>query len=526
MFWGDTIIADIQARFGEQIKRGDTLIIRDEKTPSGRVHIGSMRGVAIHGLVQQLLADKGIKAVFKYEFNNLDPMDGLPTYLDESVYKQHMGKPLRNVPSPDNSAANYAEYFANEFKKVITDAGFTPEFYNVSDLYESGKMNDVIRTALERAADIRAIYKKVSGGEKPDDWLPLNVICEQCGKVGTTKVFAFDGENVSYTCQPNGVKWAQGCGHKGTISPFGGNATMPFKVEWAAKFKEQGVQIEGAGKDHSTKGGAHDVANHIAREVFDYEPPLDIPYEFFLVGGKKMSSSKGAGSSAREVKDLLPAHIFRLAFFDKRPLLAINFDPSGDTVPILFDRYDTLADKYATGVQDDETRVFESVHAGTVPPPQYRMRFSLVTFLVQMPHLDIMDEAAKEKGSELTQTERETLDERAHYARFWLRKYAPERYVYKLTTDALPDVVKDFTPLQKNALSEIKKFVESHEQLDGAMLHAELHRIKESLGIAPKELFGAIYRTFLNRDSGPQAGWFLSVLPRELLLGHLERASV
>lgn len=525
MFWGDTIIADIEKRFAHEIATGKTLFIRDEKTPSGRVHIGSMRGVAIHGLLHQMLTEKGIRALFKYEFNDTDPMDGLPVYLDESVYKQHMGKPLRHVPSPDSNAKNFAEYFANEFKQVIRDAGFEPEFYYVSELYDSGKMNNAIKTALEKADVIRDIYKKVSGAEKPSDWLPLNVVCESCGKVGTTKVFSFDGELVSYTCQPNAVKWAQGCGHKGTMSPFDGNATLPFKVEWAAKFMVQGVHIEGAGKDHSTKGGAHDVANHIAREVFNYEPPFDIPYEFFLVGGKKMSSSKGSGSSARDIKDLLPRYIFRLAFFDKRPLLAINFDPSGDTVPVLFDRYDTLAEKYYSGERDDETRVFEMIHA-QVPPMHYRMRFSLVAFMVQMPHLDIAEEAAKEKGSALTALEHEALNDRAHYARFWLQQYAPERYVYKLTTDAAPESTKDFTDMQKQALGEIKNFVHAHEQLDGAALHAELHRIKESLGIAPKDLFTAIYRTFLNRDSGPQAGWFLSVLPREFLLERLKQVSV
>lgn len=44
MFWADKIAKEIKK------ERGDgPLIIRDEKTMSGRVHIGSMRGVAIHG---------------------------------------------------------------------------------------------------------------------------------------------------------------------------------------------------------------------------------------------------------------------------------------------------------------------------------------------------------------------------------------------------------------------------------------------------------------------------------------------
>src|SRR5271168_1044780 len=114
-------------------------------------------------------------------------------------------------------------------------------------------------------------------------------------------------------CVSDKVAWTKGCEFSGRVSPLGGKAKLPWKVEWPAKWKVNGVSVEGGGKDHSTKGGARDVANHISREVFNYEPPFDIPYEFFLVGGKKMSSSKGRGSSAKEISDLLPAKIFRLA---------------------------------------------------------------------------------------------------------------------------------------------------------------------------------------------------------------------
>jgi lysyl-tRNA synthetase, class I len=79
MFWADRIAGEIEARFGTV----RSILIRDEKTPSGRVHVGSMRGVAIHGAVSEALADKGVKNVFKYEFNDMDPMDGFPEYLPE-----------------------------------------------------------------------------------------------------------------------------------------------------------------------------------------------------------------------------------------------------------------------------------------------------------------------------------------------------------------------------------------------------------------------------------------------------------
>ncbi len=504
MFWGERIADEVEARFG---KGSADLIIRDEKTPSGRVHIGSMRGVAIHGVISEVLTERGITNKFLYEFNDMDPMDGFPEYLPQE-FKQHMGKPLRDIPSPDSKAKSFAEYFAQEFKEVITNAGFTPEFYNVSELYFAGKMDDAIRVALEHADEIRRIYKEVSGSVKADDWYPLQVICEHCGKVGTTKVTGFDGEKVSYRCEPNMVKWAQGCGHTGSVSPFGGKAKFPFKVEWPAKWKVVGVKVEGAGKDHSTKGGARDVAAHIAEAVFKYEAPLDAPYEFFLVAGKKMSSSKGRGSSAKEIAELVPAKILRLALMGKEINQAFNFDPEGDTIPVLYDQYDKLAQGSWTGVKDDYARLFEFIHPGHKTPEQSELpRFSQVAFAVQMPHIDINKEFPNADPAELA--------ERAEYAKRWLDAYAPEKFVFKLQ-ETLPEAATSLTAEQKDHLRSLLEFIESKDGMpSGEELHSKLHEMKE---------FKAIYLLFLNKDSGPKAGWFLSVLPKEFVTTRLKEA--
>ncbi|MEK9176946.1 MAG: lysine--tRNA ligase, partial [Patescibacteria group bacterium] len=350
MFWLDRVFSEAEKALGGKIAANERLLIRDEKTASGRVHVGSMRALALHAVLSERLNEAGIRNEFVYEINDFDPMDGLPVYLDATVYKKEMGKPLYRIPSPDPSAApNFAEYFANDYIGAIHDAGFTPRFTRASEYYLSGKMNGVIRTALEKAALVRKIYLEVSGAKKPDDWLPLHVVCENCGKVGTTKVTSFDGEKVSYACYPTAVEWAEGCGHKAEVSPFDGNAKLPWKVEWAAKWPVYGVDVEGGGKDHYSKGGARDVARRISVEVFGYEEPFGVPNEFFLVAGKKMSSSKGQGSSAREVVDLLPPRIFRLALLGKDINQQINFDAVGDTIPVLWDTYDRLAGKYFSG---------------------------------------------------------------------------------------------------------------------------------------------------------------------------------
>jgi len=539
MFWADKIAERVETDLKETIaSKKEGLVVRDEKTASGHPHVGSLVGVALHDVVTYVLNERGVKAKYYYEINDTDPLDGLPSYLDETVYKQYMGMPLNKIPAPDNSTVNLSEYFGNDFMRVIKEAGYTPEFYKTSELYNSGRMNDVIRTALLNADKIREIYKKVSGSVKADDWLPLNVVCEKCGKVSTTKVISFDGEKVKYVCQKNAVEWAEGCEHEGEMSPFDGNGTLPWKVEWPAKFKVMNVDVEGAGKDHSTKGGARNVASHIATEVFDYKNPFDIPYEFFLVGGKKMSSSKGNATTAREIFDLLPPHILKLALVGREINRQTNFDPEGDSVPILFDKYDKTDDDYRVWKEsvdknepiekDDDVRMFEILHKGNIPPQVYLPRFQSVAFLVQMPHLDVVEEVGKmkmeETNGELTPADLSVLEERVSYAKKWIEKCAPPKYRFVIQ-DILPESAKDFSDIQKTALKEVLAYVEENESLDGKLLHEKLHEIKAKVNIEPRELFTAIYRLTLDRDSGPQAGWFLSVLSRDFLVQRLKEVT-
>ncbi|PJC81810.1 lysine--tRNA ligase, partial [Candidatus Roizmanbacteria bacterium CG_4_8_14_3_um_filter_36_10] len=57
--------------------------VDDMKTPSGRIHVGSLRGVIVHDLIYKALKQIEVNAKFSYVFNDMDQMDGLPTYLDK-----------------------------------------------------------------------------------------------------------------------------------------------------------------------------------------------------------------------------------------------------------------------------------------------------------------------------------------------------------------------------------------------------------------------------------------------------------
>lgn len=520
MLWADRIASEI--RNTRTPRNGKTFLIRDEKTLSGRVHVGSMRGVAVHGIIAEILSEYGIPNEYRYELNDFDPFDSIPGYLDASTFEEHLGKPLYVVPSPERGFKNYAEYFGNEFVSVHQKAGWAPNYYLATELYRSGKMDPFIKIALESASDVRRILKEVSGSVKDASWLPVSVVCEHCRKIMTTRAYDFDGETIGYSCDKNPDD-TKSCGYSGRVAPWRGAAKLFWKAEWAAKWIALGVDIEGGGKDHSTRGGSRDVANHICREVFTAEPPFDIPYEFFLVGGKKMSSSKGRGSSAKDMSDLFPSRLFRLLLIGKDIREQIDIDPSGESVPRLYDWYDELVLSVRSGASDDQSRLYTLCELPTdraAKSAPWEMRFREVAFIVQMPHLSLRDEATRVKGSILTEDEITVLEERARYAQYWLMTYAPEEFKYELQEE-MPRVL--VTDCQKKALKALIDYLQETERT-GEELHARLHAMKTEIPIPPKDLFQVIYRTFLNRESGPKAGWFLAGLSRDFVLRRLREA--
>ena len=228
MFWADKLAEGI-------IKTGKykPFWVDDMKTPSGRVHIGSIRAVTSHFLVYQALKDKGAKATFSYVLEDHDPFDKLPSYLDSKKYSQYLGWPLYKIPSPEPGFKSFGQYWGQEYIDIFNQMGIHPKIIWGSNLYLSGKMNQVVKTCLDKAEEIRGIYRTLYGHKKPKNWYPFSIVCEKCGKLSTTKVTEWDGEKVTYECRINGLDWTKGCGHKGKVSPLNGNGKLPWKVEWA-----------------------------------------------------------------------------------------------------------------------------------------------------------------------------------------------------------------------------------------------------------------------------------------------------
>ena len=215
MFWADKIAQEIIT--SDNYK---PYWVDDMKTPSGRVHVGSLLGVVIHDLVYRSLKDAGVEATYTYVFENHDPMDDIPTYLPREKYEPYLGMPLFKIPSPVEGYNDFAEYYALEFKEAFNKIGSHPQIIWTKDLYTSGKMNEGIKTVLDNAEEVRKIYHEMYKKDIPSDWYAFQVYCESCGKVSTTRVYNWDGEKVHYKCPVDATEWTPGCGYEGNTSPY------------------------------------------------------------------------------------------------------------------------------------------------------------------------------------------------------------------------------------------------------------------------------------------------------------------
>ena len=524
MFWADELAASAAGR----------QVVNDSKTPSGTVHVGSLRGPVVVDTIARALRNAGNEVELRYGVDDLDPMDAQALLTPDAI-ERFMGVPLAHVPDPAGDChPSYARHFAGVFVDTFDGLGIRPDvYYWMSEVYGSGAMDPYIRRALDGAATVRDIYRRVANVNHPDDWHPLFVICESCGRIGTTIVTGWDGASglVRYECRRDLVKWATGCGHAGEASAFGGRAKLPYNVDWAAKWDLFGVTIEPAGKDLSTKGGSRDRSDAIAREVFGNEPPLNVPYEFLNIGGKKMSTSKGLGASAVQIADVIPPEQLRLLFLRPKPNTAIEFDPDGtDAIPRLFDESDRLAAATAGRevrgeLPPDHERVFtySLVEPGAdvaAEAAAYRPAFSHLALLEQIPGVDVVERVTAEKGSPLTTREASLLEERRAAARAWLATYAPDAARIAVR-DALPDEAAELTDAQR---SYLRALAATAPPDSGEAWQALIFGTAKELGLAAGVAFKAVYLAFLGRPNGPRAGWLVASLDPEFVQRRLAEA--
>lgn len=543
VYWTDKVAQEVKKRVEsnpilKKVVEERGYIVYDEKTPSGKIHIGSARGWIIHDCITKSMRKAGMKARFILSSDDMDPFDAIPKNLDQEKYKKYLGKPFIHVPSPVKGYKHYGDYYFGQCTEKFHEIGIEAELESTAQRYINGDFNKTIKIALNNADKIQEIYKKIYGKSVGAEKLPFNPICEKCGSIGTTVAYEWDSgkEVVKYKCVPDVVDWAEGCGYEGQISPYNGNGKLPWKVEWAAKWPTVGVVYEVAGKDHFTLGGSRSVAVAIACEVFNYPPPYpstceDIGkgYEFFLVGGKKMSTSKGLGSGFVDMFDVLPAYMLRFLMVKTRPEAAIDFTPQGNTIPLLFNEFDKTERIYF-GLEDvDERtkqnvkRVYELSTIGEILKQKpFRLSFDFASMIVQIlpdeNRLQRVEDILEKSGQldrKLTDVEKRNSEEILKYAGIWVKDFAPDDMKITVLDSISNDITSKLTSKQKESIKLFGEFLQKkREEKD---IRDYIGLLSKEFNIKPSDIFEAAYMLLLGQPKGPRLIPFIQTLDRDFV---------
>jgi len=492
--WADVIAKELENSGPHTIATGIT--------PSGPVHIGNMREVMTAEAVFRALLDRGAEARLIYIADTYDRLRRLYPFLPES-FKEHIGKPLSEIPCPTGCCDSYADHFLKPFLESMERLGIKPEVYRADVLYKEGKYVEAIKTALSRRDDIARILKEVSGRDVPAGWSPFDAICSSCGRTNTTRVTGFDlnRETVDYECQ---------CGSRGTVSMSGGGKLV-WRVDWPARWPIFKVTVEPFGKDHATAGGSYDTGKRISEEIYNYPAPFPIVYEWIhLKGVGAMHSSTGIVVTIQEMLDVVPPEVLRYLIIRNKPEKHIEFDPA---LPLL-----NLVDEYDQ--RKGDARAIELSNINNSGPFEIPFRHMVTAVQIARGDEDLLFKALKRSGYDVVSRREEILG-RARNVQTWLDKYAPA-YVKFQVQETLPSAVNNLTPEERRALGLL---AEQINDKTAAEIHDLVYAVAKDRSLDSKKFFQAIYLAFLGDRQGPKVGWFLASLDRDFVLERLKEAA-
>lgn len=507
MQWLNNIADELEKRHSD-----GEILVSSGVSPSGTYHLGTLREVLTAEVIARELKRRGRDAKHIHVADDLDIFRKVPVDVS-SEFEKYLGMPLCDVPSPDGSDRSYADYFLADLTEAAKDLKLDMEVVRAHQKYRSGFFVPAIEKALQNIEPIKKALEEVSGRKLDEQWTPIQVVEDGYLKNRQFVGIDTDAKEVRYINKDNEEK---------TVSYAKGEVKLSWRVDWPARWWLLGVKAEPFGRDHATKGGSYDTGVAIAHDVFGIEPPLPVPYNFINKTGdtKKMSKSKGDTFTAAELLKILPAEVVWFFVIRYAPDKLLFFD-DGETLIRLVDEFSELLAK--PNKTAEEQQLIELCTYGIEKQTVSSVPFSHLVASYQASLKDpevTIDVIARTEHVDTAKQQREIIKTELAFIDQWLKKSAPEDVVFELTQKIDGH---DFSEQEKQFFTGLSAKIESApDDADGEWFHKAIYEFKDSTGLSPKELFTALYRVIIGKQSGPRAGWFLSILPREWLIKRLK----
>lgn len=484
-------------------------------SPSGFVHIGNFREIATPYLVAQELKKLGKKVRYILSFDEFDRFRKVPGNIDSS-YEKYIGMPYTEIPSPFTENESYASYMEKRFLKELKTMDVEVECIYQSKEYQSGRYNKYIKIAMDNRNKIFDIIDEFrtqdSTEEERKNYYPISIYCQKCKK-DSTKVLNYDSETgeIQYACN---------CGYNDKLNiEKATNIKLQWKVDWPMRWMIEQVTFETGGIDHSAANGSKAVSEKVAREIFNYEPPIYIPYNFIGIkgGGAKMSSSTG---NVLTITDLLKVYDKNIiwwfyARFDNMHAFDIALD---NDVIRYYSEFDRWVKLYFNGNIDDKNRsILEltNVNEDYLKNPNFSY---LATFLpIVNFDINLLKELLSKENININT---EQFNKRLELATNWVNNYGFD-YQVRLLETRNNNYFESLTDLEKEWLSSTKTLLEREYTTTDELQTTLYDVVKDDILVdkelkqAQKRYFQILYNMLLGTNQGPKLGLFLMAIEKE-----------
>jgi lysyl-tRNA synthetase class 1 len=506
MQWLNQIVDELIARHPE-----GEILVESGGSPSGTHHLGHMRELVTSDAVMLELRRRGRQARHIYFADDMDALRKIPGNVPAD-FEKYLGTPLCDTPAPDASEQSYADYFLSQLERATNSLGIEVEFVRAHQKYRSGFFVPAIEQSLGHITEARAALEAISGRQLDEHWTPIQVM--ENGRLKNRKYIGIDKEAKTVT-------YINADGAEQTVRYDTGEVKLDWRLDWPGRWWLMNVLVEPFGRDHATKGGSWDTGVQIMKDVYDKQPPYPVPYDFINMAGdnKKMSASRGTGLDAEEGSTIMPPEVVRFFILRVAPSKRLYFDPV-DGVVLLMDEFAALAAK--TDRTESEDQLLYLCTKGQEDRTVSRVPFSHLVASYQASLKDpetTLEVIKRTEHSDSAVADADIIRNELKFIDAWLQKRAPEEVKFDLAEHI---DLANFSDQEQTFLKALAdKVTSAPSDADGTWFHNAIYELKDAMGMQTKEMFATLYKALIGKTSGPRAGWFLSILPRDWLVERL-----
>ncbi|MFW5968935.1 MAG: lysine--tRNA ligase [Persicimonas sp.] len=492
-------------REGDEERKHDYVLLETGFGPSGLPHIGTFSEVARTTWVRHAFEHLSDLPTRLFTFS--DDMDGLrkvPQNIpNQDLILEHLGKPLCDIPDPFGEEESFSAYMNEKLKGFLDSFGFDYEFKSSKDQYRGGVFNEGLVQILRNYEEVRQVIIPTLREKNREDWSPFFPICQNCGKVYTTRVLDIHPEDdqISYVCDQS-FRNIEPCEHNGRMAVTDGNVKVGWKVDWALRWYVFDVDYEMYGKDLIDPA---ELSAKIVR-VLGGEPPAGFFYEMFLdENGQKISKSVGKGLTIDEWLDYGPLESLGWYIFQSpQKAKKLYFD----VIPRSVDRY--LEDRRDFGGAEGDERLdnpvwfveHDKVEAGEEVGFEADISFSMLLNLVNVLNTDdreVVWEYVRRYDDNADQNE-QIIDEMIERALRYYRDFVLPTKEFEAPADEMMPALKQF-----------RDFLAGYEGDEAEEIQTACYSAGKDHDLSLGKWFRTLYRLMLGQDRGPRVGTFVSV---------------